>query len=78
MSHTYTQTVIHVVFSTKDRRKLMSGVFSPTNAGLRSGYLQEARHSCSRRGRDGRSHSSPHSDSSNLSVCRFSSAGGAA
>ena len=29
MSHTYAQNVIHVVFSTKDRRKLMSGEFRP-------------------------------------------------
>jgi len=29
VSHTYAQNVIHVVFSTKDRRKLMSGEFRP-------------------------------------------------
>ena len=29
MSHTYAQNVIHVVFSTKDRRKLMSGEIRP-------------------------------------------------
>ena len=29
MSHTYAQNVIHVVFSTKDRRKLMSAEFRP-------------------------------------------------
>jgi putative transposase len=29
MSHTYAQNVIHVVFSTKDRRKLMSEEFRP-------------------------------------------------
>ena len=29
MSHTYAQNVIHVVFSTKDRRKLMSQEFRP-------------------------------------------------
>jgi REP element-mobilizing transposase RayT len=29
MSHTYAQNVIHVVFSTKDRRKLISGEFQP-------------------------------------------------
>ena len=29
MSHTYAQNVIHVVFSTKDRRELMSGEFRP-------------------------------------------------
>ena len=29
MSHTYAQNVIHVVFSTKDRRKLLSGEIRP-------------------------------------------------
>ena len=29
MSHTYAQNVIHVVFSTKDRRKLMPNEFRP-------------------------------------------------
>jgi putative transposase len=29
VSHTYAQNVIHVVFSTKDRRKLMSSEFRP-------------------------------------------------
>ena len=29
MSHTYAQNVIHVVFSTKDRRKLISGEIRP-------------------------------------------------
>ena len=29
MSHTYAQNVIHVVFSTKDRRKIISGEFQP-------------------------------------------------
>ena len=29
LSHTYAQNVIHVVFSTKDRRKLLSGEFRP-------------------------------------------------
>jgi REP-associated tyrosine transposase len=29
VSHTYAQNVIHVVFSTKDRRKLMSGELRP-------------------------------------------------
>jgi len=29
MSHTYTQNVIHVVFSTKERRKLISAEFRP-------------------------------------------------
>jgi putative transposase len=29
MSHSYTQTVIHVVFSTKDRRKTISSEFQP-------------------------------------------------
>ena len=29
MSHTYAQNVIHVVFSTKDRRKLLSGELRP-------------------------------------------------
>ena len=29
MSHTFAQNVIHIVFSTKDRRKLMSGEFRP-------------------------------------------------
>ena len=29
MSHTYAQNVIHVVFSTKDRRKLLSGKLRP-------------------------------------------------
>jgi putative transposase len=29
VSHTYAQNVIHVVFSTKDRRRLMSGEFRP-------------------------------------------------
>jgi REP-associated tyrosine transposase len=29
VSHTYAQNVIHVVFSTKDRRKLMPGEFRP-------------------------------------------------
>jgi putative transposase len=29
VSHTYAQNVIHVVFSTKDRRKLMLGEFRP-------------------------------------------------
>ena len=29
MSHTYAQNVIHLVFSTKDRHKLMSGEFRP-------------------------------------------------
>jgi putative transposase len=29
MSHTYAQNVIHVVFSTKDRRKAISGEFQP-------------------------------------------------
>jgi putative transposase len=29
MSHTYAQNVIHVVFSTKDRRKLMPEEFRP-------------------------------------------------
>jgi REP element-mobilizing transposase RayT len=30
MSHTYAQNVIHVVFSTKDRRKIISREFQPT------------------------------------------------
>ena len=29
MSHTYAQNVVHVVFSTKDRHKTMSGEFRP-------------------------------------------------
>jgi putative transposase len=29
VSHTYAQNAIHVVFSTKDRRRLMSGEFRP-------------------------------------------------
>jgi putative transposase len=29
MSHTYAENVIHIVFSTKDRQKLMSGEFRP-------------------------------------------------
>jgi REP element-mobilizing transposase RayT len=29
MSHTYAQNVIHVVFSTKDRRKVISAEFQP-------------------------------------------------
>ena len=29
MSHTYAQNVVHIVFSTKDRRKTISGEFQP-------------------------------------------------
>lgn len=37
MSHTYAQNVIHVVFSTKDRRKLMLVEFRATYTGIRVG-----------------------------------------
>jgi hypothetical protein len=40
MSHTYAQNVIHVVFSTKERRKMISAEFQPkmwAYSGMRSG-----------------------------------------
>jgi hypothetical protein len=32
MSHTYTQNTVHLVFSTKDRRKLIPREFKPGSA----------------------------------------------
>ena len=42
MSHTYVQNVIHVVFSTKDRRKTISPGISAAPVGLRRGNMQES------------------------------------
>jgi putative transposase len=41
VSHTYAQNVIHVVFSTKDRRKLMSEEFRPRMSAYAAGICKK-------------------------------------
>ena len=68
MSHSYAQNVLHVVFSTKDRRKAIPGEFQPRMWAYVAGICKKHEIFVHAVGGDGRSYSFAHPSSADVGI----------